>query len=471
MAIVVVLFSESIWKKVWFWIKFWKGKLTLKNIEYATYYKEILSQPNVGSIGIVMSLSHSLNLLLLKYIATNIPHFTNDQMFSYGGKGTPLLISIPGTYGLTDASTATFDNINAVICKSFQNLCVCPIYISENYGPLGICVRQSGSYFYFLNKRVVDEFREKVLTSDLYKDDVPVSKDTSCRFMEYDDPTNDPLRFKTSSFKIYQDRTFDSIVSKHKPQILRHLTCFQNTNKGKSMFNGFGSYNLGIIIYGEPGTGKTSFIKAICNYLGRNGSVKDLRETKTNENFKNMFKQRVNELVYIFEEFDCVQGVISREIDDSQTENKIEKRKKELNEKHIRLLSMLAAEDKDGKNISKEIDAVEKERKELANCLSLDTMLTVLDGPVEMRDRVIIACTNYIDRIDSALLRPGRFDMKIKLESFTVEETVELLEKMFAGDENLECIYGKKFKSHTPTNIINMCHEIGDLQGVVNALL
>jgi SpoVK/Ycf46/Vps4 family AAA+-type ATPase len=72
---------------------------------------------------------------------------------------------------------------------------------------------------------------------------------------------------------IYQDRTFDKIVTKHKPKILNLLNNFKesNTSGKQSSFNGMGTYNLGLLFYGPPGTGKTSFIKAICNYLRREG--------------------------------------------------------------------------------------------------------------------------------------------------------------------------------------------------------
>ena len=108
--------------------------------------------------------------------------------------------------------------------------------------------------------------------------------------------------------------------------------------------------------------------------------------------------------------------------------------------------------------------------KQFDELLNLETMLTVLDGPCEMRNRVIVAATNYIDRIDSALLRPGRFDVKIKLEEFNDEEAIELLEKMFAGDDYLEHIKNRKFKRLTPTNIINICHELRDLRKIVKAI-
>jgi SpoVK/Ycf46/Vps4 family AAA+-type ATPase len=267
---------------------------------------------------------------------------------------------------------------------------------------------------------------------------------------------------------IYPDRIFDNIVSKYKKPVLAHLKQFSDANNSKSTFNGFGSYNLGIMIYGLPGTGKTSFMKALCNHVGRDGYVYDMRTVRTNSQFRDMFRD-IKSRVYIFDEFDCIQGVVNREHnEESETTNNDQKR--ELKDKLLSLLSIQHKESKETQNITKEIEAVKMELKQLDEALNLETLLTVLDGPFEMRNRIIVAATNYIDRIDPALLRPGRFDLKIKLEEFNDEETIELLEKMFAGDDYVEYIKNHKFKRLTPTNIINICHELHDLRKVLKAI-
>jgi transitional endoplasmic reticulum ATPase len=47
----------------------------------------------------------------------------------------------------------------------------------------------------------------------------------------------------------------------------------------------------------------------------------------------------------------------------------------------------------------------------------ISQLLTEMDGMQEMHDIVVIAATNRIDMIDTALLRPGRFDKIIYTES------------------------------------------------------
>jgi SpoVK/Ycf46/Vps4 family AAA+-type ATPase len=88
--------------------------------------------------------------------------------------------------------------------------------------------------------------------------------------------------------------------------------------------------------------------------------------------------------------------------------------------------------------LQKELSSLEARIKELENALTLDTILTVLDGVNEHRGRVIIATTNHLDKIDPALMRAGRFDLKINLGKFNCEEIREMLSIMFGPSEMIQ---------------------------------
>jgi transitional endoplasmic reticulum ATPase len=47
----------------------------------------------------------------------------------------------------------------------------------------------------------------------------------------------------------------------------------------------------------------------------------------------------------------------------------------------------------------------------------ISQLLTEMDGMQEMHDIVVIAATNRVDMIDTALLRPDRFDKIIYIKS------------------------------------------------------
>jgi SpoVK/Ycf46/Vps4 family AAA+-type ATPase len=63
--------------------------------------------------------------------------------------------------------------------------------------------------------------------------------------------------------------------------------------------------------------------------------------------------------------------------------------------------------------------------------LDLATLLNVLDGVRETPGRIIVLSTNYPERLDEALLRPGRFDMMIEFEKHNCEVLKQHIEKYY----------------------------------------
>jgi hypothetical protein len=437
----------------------------LKNQDIAQYVSMKLGKCSCEFIPV----KRDIVMRLVLYLMDNCCHLYKRERIYTDQDGKLMIVGDIDHYDIT---TASVGYIYTAIEKLLNVDKVCPIFISK-FGAVGLKGSSMGDtsflHFSYESIKALNEFRvffNEIPSIGISNKSGSQSPGLTMGLYQYIQSAG---FFELSgTYPIYPDRSFDNIVSKYKTPLLAHLEQFQNTNSGKALFNGFGSYNLGVMIYGLPGTGKTSFMKAICNHLKRDGYIYDMRTVKTNSQFKQIFKQ-VEKGVYIFDEFDCIQGVVNRE-NKEETESTNDDHKKELKDKLLTLLAIQHKESKDTQNITKEIEGVKKELKQLDEMLNLETLLTVLDGPCEMRNRVIVAATNYIDRIDPALLRPGRFDVKIKLEEFDDEETIELLEKMFAGDDYLEHIKNHKFKRLTPTKIINICHELHDLRKIVKAL-
>ncbi|EDZ62530.1 ATP-dependent Zn protease [Sulfurimonas gotlandica GD1] len=79
-----------------------------------------------------------------------------------------------------------------------------------------------------------------------------------------------------------------------------------------------------------------------------------------------------------------------------------------------------------------EIDAVGKKRDGQRNDereATLNQLLTEMDGFESQSGIIVIAATNKIDVLDSALLRAGRFDRRVFVELPTKRERVSILEK------------------------------------------
>ena len=130
----------------------------------------------------------------------------------------------------------------------------------------------------------------------------------------------------------------------------------------------------GVLLYGPPGTGKTLMAKAVSNEANSNFiSVKgpELLNKYVGESEKGVRevfeKARSNApTVVFFDEIDSIAGERGRNMGDSGVSERV-----------------------------------------------VSQLLTELDGLEELEDVVVIATTNRPDLIDSALLRPGRFDRHV----------------------------------------------------------
>jgi AFG3 family protein len=119
-----------------------------------------------------------------------------------------------------------------------------------------------------------------------------------------------------------------------------------------------------------------------------------------------------------------------------------------------------------------EIDAVAKKRHgkfggndERDN--TLNQLLVEMDGFSTDESVIVLAATNRVDILDSAVLRPGRFDRQIEITSPTIKDRVEIfkvhLKKIKLNPEKTREEYAKKMASLTPgfsgAEISNVCNE------------
>ena len=59
--------------------------------------------------------------------------------------------------------------------------------------------------------------------------------------------------------------------------------------------------------------------------------------------------------------------------------------------------------------------------------LDLSGLLNVLDGVVDTPERIVIVTTNHPEKLDPALVRPGRIDMRVYLGYLEQPEAAEML--------------------------------------------
>ena len=227
---------------------------------------------------------------------------------------------------------------------------------------------------------------------------------------------------------------------------------------------------MGFMFYGEPGCGKTSTIKAIANHTQRHIVSIPLNKIKTGKELLNVFYNvRMNhkeipldQRLYILEDIDCAdlkdivkEREASAEDGDTKTEANGDK------ENGMDLLNLLKVPTvMDFKKTSK---------------LTLATLLEVLDGVMEMEGRMLVITTNYPEKLDRALIRPGRIDLKMRFCKCARENLVDMYNHYFEAelpdDFDVEELPDRKWTPAEATQVFlnNMHNPVQGLKELVNS--
>merc|ERR1711953_164497 len=243
---------------------------------------------------------------------------------------------------------------------------------------------------------------------------------------DYYDPTR-----HYSEFKFESGKTFSNVFYPEKDDIMQRLDFF---TKNKSWYKARGiPYTMGFLFYGDPGCGKTSTIKAIANHTQRHIVSVPLNKIKTAKELLNVFYNvrmnykdiPLNQRLYVLEDIDAadLKDVVGeRSSKDKEGEKKEEGEDKEDSDSGIdmNLLQLLKS--------SATAGPLDKWK---SSKLTLATLLEVLDGVMEMDGRMLIITTNYPERLDKALIRPGRIDMKVKFGLCTAASIVQMYQHYF----------------------------------------
>ncbi|KAG4175384.1 hypothetical protein ERO13_A11G182200v2 [Gossypium hirsutum] len=153
------------------------------------------------------------------------------------------------------------------------------------------------------------------------------------------------------------------------------------------------AWKRGYLLYGPPGTGKSSLVAAMANYLKFDIYDLGLTSVRSDAELRRTLLSTTNRSILLIEDIDCSSEVLER-----QMRNKNKK-----------------LPDKTGQ-------------------LTLSGILNCIDGLWSScgDERIIVFTTNYKDRIDPALLRPGRMDLHINM-SYCTTDGFRLLASNYLG--------------------------------------
>ncbi|KAJ6368136.1 hypothetical protein OIU77_021464 [Salix suchowensis] len=222
--------------------------------------------------------------------------------------------------------------------------------------------------------------------------------------------------------------TFDSLAmeTKMKEGIKKDLTRF---SKGKDYYAKIGkAWKRGYLLYGPPGTGKSTMISAMANFLDYDIYDLELTTVKDNSELRKLLIETTGKSIIVIEDIDCSLDLTGqrkktkeKDGDDDDDDDKSDKEKDPISKKKFEA-------EKENKNRSK---------------VTLSGLLNFIDGIWSAcgGERIIVFTTNYVDRLDPALIRTGRMDKHIEL-SYCCFEAFQVLAKNYLELKSHE-LFGK----------------------------
>ncbi|KAF9177179.1 hypothetical protein BGZ51_008306 [Haplosporangium sp. Z 767] len=161
-------------------------------------------------------------------------------------------------------------------------------------------------------------------------------------------------------------------------------------------------YRRGYLLFGPPGSGKTSFIQALAGELEYNICILNLSE-------RGLTNDRLNHLLT------------------------------NLPERSIMLLE--------------DIDAAfakrDKTQEGFQSMVTFSGLLNALDGVASSEGRIIFMTTNHIDVLDPALIRPGRVDLREYVGDATPLQIRRMFMRFYEQEDALADQFVKSLAGHT----------------------
>ena len=175
-------------------------------------------------------------------------------------------------------------------------------------------------------------------------------------------------------------------------------------------------YRRGYLFHGPPGTRKSSLAWAIAGIFGVNVYCISLADpTLTEEDLAMPFTNLPRRCVVLLEDIDAA-GLNKRQ-----------------EPKHEEEIQDEGSASRMGAEITKAFKAVQDGDKEKKG-INLSGLLNAVDGVASHGGRVLILTSNFPDKLDDALVRPGGIDVKTSFTGATHSQIKELFMRMYSPD-------------------------------------
>ena len=243
------------------------------------------------------------------------------------------------------------------------------------------------------------------------------------------------------------NKSWDTLFCTNKALIKNKLDFFLN-NKEWYRSRGI-PWTFGVMSYGPPGCVKTSLEKVFLNYLGRHGIQIQLGDNNTYDDIRQIFYSPyinnkyipIDKRVYIIPDIDAMGKVLLK--------RKLEEEKENITKETVTKMN--------AEELLMKLNKTKKSCNYPSNYISLSQILNLLDGIVEMDGRILIACTNHKEKLDPALIRPGRIDCIVELGHCTQNMLKEILENFYEEKIDINDLKHIKYHKFSPCEVYEFC--------------
>ena len=226
-----------------------------------------------------------------------------------------------------------------------------------------------------------------------------------------------------------QDRPLESVVLKQdvKEKLINDLETFTDS---EGLYVQWGiPWHRGYLLYGVPGTGKSSLIKALANKLNLNVYFLNISSLKGDKDLQTAVSEIRKRSILVLEDVDGLAATRSREEYDPETGG-----------------------------------------------VTLSGLLNVLDGLMTPHGLITFMTTNHRDKLDPALIRAGRADVQIELDYLDDEQLEKMCMRFFGRYVEIASVEGLNIAPAEvvtifKTNIANIDQAEYEIKELVNSRL